>query len=104
MRTRTVISGNLAQPGMGRVITMTPLSGASSSESSADEDMTSAQSHRFSSVCDMHYDIAKRERKNSTNAIVTTYWYYKKILVSQFLRRHWSPLALHTRRIGEALM
>jgi hypothetical protein len=39
--------------------------------------------HRFSSVLDMHYDIASLERKNSTNAIVTTYWQYKKMLSQQ---------------------
>ena len=50
---------------------------------SLDGKRLSAALHRLSSVLDMHYDIAARERKKSTNAIATTYWYYKKILAQQ---------------------
>jgi hypothetical protein len=31
----------------------------------------------------MHCDIAAMERKKSSNAIVTTYWQYKKLLAQQ---------------------
>ena len=36
-----------------------------------------------SRVCVTCTMIAKRERRKSTNAIVTTYWYYKKVLAQQ---------------------
>jgi hypothetical protein len=50
---------------------------------SLDGKRLSAALHRLSSVLDMHYDIAARERKKSTNPVATTYWYYKKILAQQ---------------------